>query len=1123
MMGVYNDSSKKRFGARSLRLTAPAVILGVMGILMFSAGTALAAGPIWTIRSVAVPTRFTKVDNAGCSRELEVPCDGYVLTITNTGTGTSSGTITVRDKLPSGIVVAGIGSAVDTVSGEANTNCPAGVGASTVTCTDTDELGPQATLTIYVEVTAEPELEGSVSNVAEVQGGGAAPAVTSEPSTAANSVGGEEAAGFGIQDFGVAASGPSGLLDVQAGDHPAMVTTNINYNTVLNKYTFRTNTLFLPPAEPKTTIVDLPLGFVGSALAAPTCPEVSLIHVDTGRAKCPAASVVGEVNIEEGYYLARSPIYSVVPEAGYPVEFAFEFDEALFYFRSRVVPSPGGYDLSVAVPDLQRSTTAKISGATVMFYGNPTEFDGSGNGLAMLTNPADCSAGPLSARVEMNSWVDPEDWVSREAAMYAAGPGVGVTGCGSLVFEPSLEVTPEEKGVDSPSGYEVVLRVPQAREVPGVLATPDLRDATVSLPAGVSISPSAADGLEACQETGPEGINITHGWTPTGAQPLDPADPEAMVIGEDGLPHVAAGHCPNGSEVGEVEVVTPLLAEPLHGHVFVAEPLCGGEGQPACTEASATNGELYGLYLEVAGSGIIVKLKGSVSANPVTGQLTTSFRENPEFPFSELKLKLDGGERAPLANPQTGGVFTTSSDLVPWSSPETPDASPVSSFPLSGPAVAPFVPGFEAGAVEPVAAGSGAFSTLFARSDGMQDLAGVQVTLPPGLVGLLSEVTLCGEPQAQEGKCGAGSLIGSTTVAAGAGPHPFWETGKVFLTGPYGGAPFGLSVVVPAKAGPFNLGEIVVRAAISINPETTAVTVTSGALPQIVDGVPLRVKTVNVLVDKPGFIVNPTNCGEMSVSGTLAGSQGARVGVSSPFAVEGCKSLGFTPVFSASTAGRASKADGASLDVKVSYPKGGEANIKSVKTTLPLQLPSRLTTLQKACVAAVFEANPALCPAESVVGVARAQSPILPVELKGPAYLVSHGNEKFPNLVIVLQGDGVRVNLVGDTDIKHGITTTTFKSVPDDPVSSFEVFLPQGKYSILGTYLPVKDNYDLCGHKLVMPTEIVGQNGAVIRQNTAIAVTGCKPAKKPKTKKNAKKAKKADQAGAGRSSGGGRS
>jgi len=429
----------------------------------------------------------------------------------------------------------------------------------------------------------------------------------------------------------------------------------------------------------------------------------------------------------------------------------------------------------------------------------------------------------------------------------------------------------------------------------------------------------------------------------------------------------------------------------------------------------------------------------------------------------------------------------------------------------------PFAPVFHGTVTSATAGGTGVFTSTFAREDGEQDLAGVQVSLPPGLVGLLSEVSLCGEPQAQDGTCGEGSLIGSTTVAAGAGPLPFWEQGRVYLTGPYHGAPFGLSVVVPAKAGPFNLGNVVVRASITINPETTAVTVTSPSLPQIVDGVPLRVRTVNVLVNKPGFIVNPTDCEQFSVSSTVTGSQGAKVALSRPFAVEGCKDLGFGPVFSASTQGRASKADGASLDVKVNYPRGGEANIRSVRTTLPLQLPSRLTTLQRACVAVVFEADPAACPAESAVGVARAVSPILPVELRGPAYLVSHGNEKFPNLVIVLQGDGVRVNLVGDTDIKHGVTTTTFKSVPDDPVSSFEVFLPEGKYSILGTYLPVKDNYDLCGHKLVMPTEIVGQNGAVIRQSTAIAVTGCKPAKKTKPKKA--KAKR----GAKKSSRGGRS
>jgi hypothetical protein len=240
--------------------------------------------------------------------------------------------------------------------------------------------------------------------------------------------------------------------------------------------------------------------------------------------------------------------------------------------------------------------------------------------------------------------------------------------------------------------------------------------------------------------------------------------------------------------------------------------------------------------------------------------------------------------------------------------------------------------------------------------------------------------------------------------------------------------------------------------------------------------------------------------------------------VSSPFAVEGCKELAFKPSFTASTQGHASKADGASLDVRVNFATGGGANIRSVKTDLPVQLPSRLTTLQKACLASVFEANPADCPPESVVGAAKAQTPILPVELTGPAYLVSHGNEKFPNLVIVLQGDGVRVDLVGDTDIKHGITSTTFKSVPDDPVSSFEVFLPEGKYSILGANLPTRDNYNLCGQKLEMPTLITGQNGAVIKQTTPIKITGCS---KPKPKKKTKsKGKKAGHARAGSHQGG---
>ena len=798
-------------------------------------------------------------------------------------------------------------------------------------------------------------------------------------------------------------------------------------------------------------------------------------------------------------------IYNVVPEAGYPAEFAFEEFETVVALRPRVLPSAGGYVVSVSLPAVPRAQEVVPNSARVRFGVMPGEHDERPGGEAFLRDPDECAAGPLKGRLEMDSWVQPEDWQAQEATMFEAGAQHGVSGCGALRFDPAILVAPESSETDTPSGYVVDLRVPQAADEPGVLATPDLRDAVVGLPEGVSVSPGAANGLVGCQERGPEGIEL-------GAQ--DRLDSENEVqegeeLGADGLVHPAEGHCPEASRIGEVEVVTPLLAEPLHGHVFVAAPTCGGEGQPGCTEASATNGELYGIYLEVAGAGTIVKLKGDVAANPVTGQLTTRFRENPQFPFSEVRLKLNGGARAPLSNPQSCATFTATSDLTPWSAPATPDATPSSSFGIDGcSSPMAFAPSFTAGSETPVAASTTSFATSFARHDGEQDLSGVSVTLPPGLVGFLSQVPLCGEPQAQAGACPESSAIGTTTVAAGAGPDPYWDTGKVYLTGPYNGAPFGLSVVVPAKAGPYNLGNVVVRAAINVNPNTTAVTVTSGALPQIKDGVPFRVQTVNVLVNRPGFMLNPSNCEEQSVTATIAAAQGARASVSSPFAIEGCKSLPFKPTFTASTQGHASKADGASLEVKVSYPQGSQANIRSVKTDLPLQLPSRLTTLQKACTSAVFESNPAKCPAESIVGIADAQTPVLPVALTGPAYIVSHGNEKFPNLVIVLQGDGVRVDLTGDTDIKKGITSTTFKTVPDDPVSSFVLYLPEGKFSILGTYLPVKDNYNLCGQKLVIPTEITGQNGAVIKQSTPIKVTGCTTAKK-KAAKKPKRAKKA--------------
>jgi hypothetical protein len=316
------------------------------------------------------------------------------------------------------------------------------------------------------------------------------------------------------------------------------------------------------------------------------------------------------------------------------------------------------------------------------------------------------------------------------------------------------------------------------------------------------------------------------------------------------------------------------------------------------------------------------------------------------------------------------------------------------------------------------------------------------------------------------------------------------------LTGPYEGAPFGLSIVTPVIAGPFDLGTIVTRARIEVDPRTAQITVTTDPLPQIVKGVPTDLREINAIIDRPGFLFNPTNCAPQEFTGiaTSAGSA-ATAPLATHFGMGSCQSLKFKPRFSATASGRNSKANGASLDVKVVYPsepQGSEANIAKVKVDLPKQLPSRLTTLQKACTAAQFDANPAGCPSASVVGHAIVHTSVLPVPLEGPAYFVSNGGEAFPNLIMVLQGYGVTVDLVGDTFInKAGITSSTFKTVPDVPFNTFELNLPQGPASALATNVPAKAAYSLCGQKLVMPTELIAQNGAVINQSTPIGVAGC--------------------------------
>jgi hypothetical protein len=438
--------------------------------------------------------------------------------------------------------------------------------------------------------------------------------------------------------------------------------------------------------------------------------------------------------------------------------------------------------------------------------------------------------------------------------------------------------------------------------------------------------------------------------------------------------------------------------------------------------------------------------------------------------------------------------------LTPWSSETL--VEPSSAFAVNAGCHAPqFNPVFAAGTVDPQAGAFSPLSVSFSRSDQDQSLGGVTIKTPPGLLGILKGVEQCPEPQANQGTCGQGSLIGHTTAAAGAGPDPVSVGGQVFLTGPYRGAPFGLSILVPAVAGPFNLGTVVVRAAINVDPHTAQITVTSDPLPTILQGIPLLIKTVNVTIDRPGFVFNPTSCEPLSIGGTLTSSQGSSASVSGHFQAANCAALAFKPSFTVSTQAKTSKQNGASLDVKVNYPSGAQANIRSVAVTLPKQLPSRLSTIQQACPEAAFDANPASCPAGSNIGIATARTPVLASPVSGPAYLVSHGGAAFPDLVLILQGEGVKLELTGSINIKKSITSSTFASVPDAPISSFELSLPQGPHSGLTAVLPTKAKGNLCGTSLTMPTTITGQNGAQIRQNTKIAVTGCPKAKKKATAK----------------------
>ena len=556
-----------------------------------------------------------------------------------------------------------------------------------------------------------------------------------------------------------------------------------------------------------------------------------------------------------------------------------------------------------------------------------------------------------------------------------------------------------------------------------------------------------------------------------------------------------------------MHIKTPLLSHELEGAIYLASPAPNGEA------GRNPFGSLVALYLvaEDPVSGVLVKLAGRGEINESTLRVSTSFENAPQVPFEDLRIDLFGGPKGSLSTPALCGQYATEASFTPWSGTGAVNLdSPASEFAVSAGAGGegcpgeelPFSPGFDAQSASEHAGAFTSFELELARPDGDQALSGLSMHLPEGIAAMLSSVTICDESQAASDQCPASSEVGQATAIAGLGSEPYVENGgRVYITGPYEGAPFGLEIVTPAVAGPFDLGTVTVRSKLAIDPTNASVTISSDPLPTQLRGIPLQLKRVLVSVDRPNFQFNPTNCTPTKVEATVTGAQGASAGVSSPFALSGCNTLPFAPKLTAATKGQASKANGAPFAVTVQSKGLGQANIAKVDLQLPKTLPARLTTLQKACTEAAFNQNPASCPEGSVIGNATIHTPVLSNPLSGPAYLVSHGNAAFPDVEFVLQGEGVKLLLDGKTQIKNGVTYSKFESAPDAPFTVFETVLPAGPHSALTANLPEADKFNLCGQSLQMPTEITGQNGAVIKQDTKIAVEGCAAVKANRTAK----------------------
>jgi hypothetical protein len=847
-----------------------------------------------------------------------------------------------------------------------------------------------------------------------------------------------------------------------------------------------------PVGDIKTVRVDLPAGLSVNPQATPQCPQGTF---ETTPLSCPAGSNVGTSYAVAALLGIKSPqlpatVYNIEPPTGEPARFGFNLLGNNVYLRAGVAWE-GDYHEYFTI-DAPVSPIGHVLKNRLVFEGR------AGNGT-FITTPTTCfdwtqpafqhvystylRADGLGPGLEDPNFPNGSPFIESELP-----PNTSPKECGSIPFAPTTAVSPGTTQTDSPAATEVQVAVPFEVPSAGEKAQPltkqassQLRTAKLTLPQGMGINPSAANGLATC----------TNGQLGKNTRSL-------------------ANSCPPASKIGTVAIDTPPLPDgSLNGDVYVGQQL---SRDPA-------SGDEYRIFVEAKSDryGIIARLIGNVSANPQTGQLTTTFAENPQVPFSSFRLHFNGGPKSPLTSPPTCGPNKAGSQMIPWSGNAA--ASPGAEFSLSsapgGGACAktlgarPFGPSFGTHDSNPKGGAFTQFAMNVGRNDGNQELKGVDVTLPPGLTAKLAGVRYCpasaiaaaaansGAAEAADSSCPDKSLIGSAAVSAGSGPAPYKTSGEVFLSGPYHGAPLSLAVLTPATAGPFDLGTVVVRVALFVDPETARVHAVSDPIPHVFGGALLDVRSIAVKLDRPKFSLNPTNCSAFATSGVLRGGGSnpldpaafSSFAVSSPFKVNGCESLGFKPKLFMRIFGGTRRAKSPKLRA-VLVARDGDANIGRSAVKLPKPIFLEQASLANVCTRVQFAAHD--CPKDSVYGFAEATTPLLDGPLKGPVYLRSSSHE-LPDLVVALNGQ-VDVVLDGRIDSVKGRMRTTFDTVPDVPVDKFVLTIRGGKKRGL-----LVNSTNLCAKKYKVIARFTGQNGKKANQKPKLR-TPCKKHGKKKGK-----------------------